>query len=135
MSEKPTIFIAEDSTLLKQFEADFRGKFAVVSAQTGIEAFALIDKFEHFDICLLDVVMPVESSEMPGEKAMSTGLRLIEHLLLKKKTERLVVVTVRSNVSEEILQMTRDKAKCIVLHKRDVEPKDIRQAVDKLMAE
>lgn len=130
---KPSMLIAEDSEIAEQLQILFADRFEVVLARDGSEAFAEVECHERFDICLLDIIMPIEKGDLDLRAADETGIRLIQEIVAKRKCGRFLVLTVRWDVEETIEQMMDRSMCCRVLLKQEADADSITQAVDELM--
>lgn len=117
-SNRPKLFIAEDSAVAELYEIRYSDTYELVVAQDGRQARKLLSEHESFDLCLLDIVMPVEDAAQPASEAKNTGLRLLKIILEQRKSRRILVVTVRQEVEAEVRRMCEGRAACIVLHKK-----------------
>jgi len=59
MNEKPTILYVDDEPInLKLFELNFRKKFNVLTAESGLEGYDLLKKNPHTAVVISDMKMP-----------------------------------------------------------------------------
>ena len=130
---KPTMFIAEDSRIATLYERMFNQEFDVTVAQTGGEAFRTAADHGPFNVCIIDIIMPVESDAFSLADADTTGLRLIEYLVTQHKAERFLVLTVRWDVKDEVAELLRGHHHALLL-KGDTNTDEIRDKVRQLMA-
>lgn len=129
------MLIAEDSEIAKQLEALFSEEYDTVVARTGKEGFREVDAAEHFDICIVDIIMPVEDPRLSLRDADETGVRLIKHIVERGKATRVLVLTVRGDVENAIRDVADGAIIWQVLRKQEVrDGQMIRDAVATLMA-
>lgn len=132
---KPLMLIAEDSAIVEDYERIFADEFEMLVARDGEEAFALVDEVEKLDICVVDVIMPVETSGSTLEDTKTTGMRLIQYVLDQEKCSRFLIITVRWEIETDVEQFMPTGAEWRFLRKRDVKRASIVQdAVRELMA-
>ena len=131
--QKPTMLIAEDSRIADQYQQLFKDEFEVSPAKNGSEAFALAKEHDAFDVCIVDIIMPVEDTSKQLRDAESTGLRLIEYLWNHKKSRRFLVITVRPDIRSHLDKLVgKDQHELLLKHETRAE--EIRAAVHRLMA-
>jgi len=133
--EKPRMFIAEDSSIAQLYELMFSSQFGITTAETGREAWALVNQHPRFDVAIIDVVMPNENAEQGMEEIETTGLRLIDHMLSTAKCKRFLILTARHALSDQIEQLMRGRGFHRYLLKRDATDQSIREAITELMKE
>lgn len=134
MTEKPRMFIAEDSkTLLDAYVDKFSERFEVVRSRGGRKAFALVEESKPFDICIVDLIMPVEAKKFGMEDAEETGVRLIKHIVEKGKSQRIIVMTVRWDVEKDVEEVIDQKTRYKFLLKQRCRAGDLGNEVNKLM--
>lgn len=126
------MLIAEDSNIAKQLELKFADRFKVIVARNGREAFGQVERHDRFDICIVDIIMPIETGDLDLRAADETGIRLIEEIVAKRKCERFLVLTVRWDVKERIEKMMEQSMRCRVLLKQEANADTITEAVDDL---
>lgn len=97
------MLIAEDAKdTLQHLQELFDPDYEVVSACNGEEAFRIVRHTDYFDISIVDIVMPIESKKMRMKEGRDTGIRLIEEMIDKKKTHRILVFTVRGEIEDRM---------------------------------
>ena len=129
-----TMLLAEDSeTLGSLYERVFRD-FNIIWAKGGEEAMAAIEGSEGFDICVMDVIMPVENTSLSLADADDTGLRLIERLVDQKKCSRFLVLTVRWGLEGTVQKLLEGRGTWRILLKQEADEDEMLGAVRELMA-
>ncbi len=131
---KPTMLIAEDSLIADWYNRMFGEQFDVTVARTGVEAFRVASEHARFDICIIDIIMPVESPDRSLQDADTTGLRLIEYLLRNRKAKRILVLTVRGDVKVQVDELVGE-CRHAFLCKVDTCTDEILATVQQLMAD
>jgi len=126
------MLIAEDSNIAQQLELLFAHRFEVIVARNGREAFGEVARHKRFDICIVDIIMPIETEDLGLRDADETGIRLIKEIVAKRKCGRIVVLTVRWDVKKRIVQMMDQSMCCRVLLKQEADADTITKAVDDL---
>ena len=130
----PSVLVAEDSKLAEVYSQLLKNEFHVTLAQSGEMALAAIDLADQFDLCLIDIILPVEAPTMPISEAQTTGLRLIKRLLDQKKCSRFLVVTVRPDIRADLDALLKKRADYRLLLKYEASTEEILAAAKDLMA-
>ena len=113
----------------------FSHRFETVTAANGQAVLAAVERIGHFDVALMDIVMPIESDELKLEDSSTTGLRLIKRMIKGGVCKRFVVVTVRWDLEEEIQDLQKDGAVLELLVKQHITSSgDIVDAVERVLA-
>ncbi len=134
-SVRPKMLIVEDSDIAEQFERLFADEFDTVVARTGIAAFGEVEVAEHFDICIIDIILPVEDESLALRDADETGVRLIKHIVTHGKAERVLVLTVRGEMENQIRDIGMGRLVFEVIQKQSASDEEmIRDAVARLLA-
>lgn len=98
---RPKILIIEDARgvafLYKKILED---EYDVTLCYSGEEAIKCLEEQKHFDLIILDVVLPTEDEKYTLEDCSQTGYRLLMKMIKDKVSSRFYVITVKCEMKE-----------------------------------
>jgi DNA-binding NtrC family response regulator len=133
MSTKPSILLAEDSSLGLTMLDYLSDKYNIDLARNGREVIECINKGKTYDVCIIDIIMPVEELEFSIEDSQETGIRLISKIISSGTSFRFLVLTVRKDVENKVKEIIGNNGIYTFLLKISTDSIEIEDSIKNLL--
>ena len=130
------LIVQENGCIARMLGNLFAARFDRILATSGVAALDEIRRRRHFDICIMEILLGVESPQLHVNDAQMTGIRLIKYMLEHGVSQRFLVLTGQLGLQDEVKRLVDGQGAIEYLHASDVENEGtILRAVDRLMGQ